>query len=462
VPPPETTLRRISVLAGRFRASWGSIRAVFEVRFLVEAFDGGFEPKAFKVRCYLTAEQRRLFAQTEGATRYVRNRVLREMDEYHQATGGYKTLVEMSREVTRWKKQEETIWLGQLPSDPIAQELRDLDRAFQNFFAGRAKYPKKKRKLFGCAVRFVFDHRHAGKVKAWNSQTLILPKLGKIKLAQPERLPAAMPKLVTLSRDGAGRYFVAFAVEIEIQPLPPTGVSVGVDVGIKALAVESDGTPHEGAKALRRKLRHLKRQQRALSRKQGARKGERKSNPNRCLRQARRVGRLHARIADARRDAQHKASTAIVRKADVIALEDLNVQGMLANGRLARHIADQGFAELRRQIEYKAGWHGRVVLRANRWAPTSKMCSGCGHVLDELKLSIRTWTCPACGAEHDRDINAARNILKFGTAGNAGIDARGQSKNLPESEVFNLSSGTLGETRTQRGRAASRTDREVA
>jgi putative transposase len=419
--------------------------------------------KAFKIRCHPTAEQRRLFAQTEGACRDVHNRVLREMGEaceaFQRGEGERKSIVAMSRAVTQWKRQEETAWLADIPSDPIAQELRDLDRAFQNFFAGRARYPKKKRKLFGGSIRFVFDPRHAGKVRAWNEQTLILPKLGPIKLAQPERLPVPMPKLVTLSRDGAGRYCVAFAVELEIVPLPATGVAVGVDVGVRDLAVLSDGIKLDGARALRRKLRHLKRQQRALSRKRGARKGEKKSN--RYLRQARRVGRLHARIQDQRRDAQHKASTVIVRKADVIALEDLNVKGMLRNGRLARHIADSGFAELRRQIEYKAGWHGRIVLLADRFAPTSKTCSACGQVLDELKLSVREWDCPTCGARHDRDINAAKNILSFCTAGNAGIKARGLGKNL-SAPSLGKAPGTQDETRTPPGHAVSRRERRAA
>jgi putative transposase len=411
--------------------------------------------KSFKIRCYPTAEQRRLFAQAEGATRYVRNRVLREMDEFHKTTGGYKSVIDMGREVTQWKKQPETLWLAEIPFDPIAQELRDLDAAFKNFFVKRAKYPTKKHKRFGCAIRFAFDHRHAGKVKAWAERTVILPKLGAIKLAQPERLPVQMPKLITLSRDGAGRFFASFSVEMEIQALPATGVSVGVDVGIKALAVESDGTVHEGAKALRRRLRHLKRQQRALSRKVGARKSERQSN--RYRRQARRVGRLHAKIADCRRDAQHKASTAIVRKADVIALEDLNVKGMLKNGKLARHITDSGFSELRRQIEYKANWHGKVVLLADRWAPTSKTCSGCGQVHD-MPLSKRVMSC-GCGLVLDRDWNAARNILSFCTAGYAGIKARGLSKNLSNHGIPNLSFGTQDETRTDCRSRTSRTDR---
>lgn len=384
--------------------------------------------KAYKIRCYPTLAQRLAFARTEGATRYVRNRVLREMDAFHQATGGYKSVVEMSREVTQWKRDPDTSWLADIPSDPIAQELRDLDAGFKAFFAKRAKYPKKKRKLFGCAVRFVFDQRHSGKVRAWLDRSLILPKLGQIKLAQPDRLPVQMPKLVTLSRDGAGRFFVAFAVELASEALPATGHEVGVDLGIKALAVVSDGRFFDGAKSLRGKLRHLKRLQRGLSRKVGARKGERKSN--RYLRQARRVGRLHAKIADTRRDVQHKATTAIVRSADVIALEDLNVAGMLKNGKLALHIADGGLAEVRRQIEYKANWYGRTVVYADRWAPTSRTCSGCGQVHD-MPLSKRRMVCD-CGADLDRDLNAARNILSMSTGEKSGIKARGAGKNLSE------------------------------
>lgn len=384
--------------------------------------------KAFKIRAYPAAEQERQFSRTEGACRYVRNRVLREMDEFHKATGGHKSVIGMSREVTGWKKVPETSWLAEIPSDPIAQELRDLDAAFKNFFAGRARHPRKKRKQFGCSIRFVFDQRHAGKVRAWASQSLALPKLGEIKLAQPERLPPQMPKLVTLTRDGAGRFFVSFAVEAEVLALPGTGVAVGVDIGIKTLAVASDGAEYPNVRALKRKERHLRRQQRRLSRKSGARRGERRSS--RYRRQARRVARIHCRIADARRDAAHKASTAIVRNADVIALEDLNVKGMMKNGRLSKAVGDAGFRLLRTQVEYKANWHGRQVWLADRFAPTSKTCSCCGHRLQELDLSVRKWDCPACGAHHDRDVNAAKNILRFAVAGGTGEggdtpDARG-------------------------------------
>ena len=159
--------------------------------------------KAFKIRAYLTPEQRRAFAQAEGATRYVRRRVLREMDGHYKVTGQRKTLLEMSREVTQWKQKEETAWLKDIPSDVINQELRDLKQAFEHFFSAfktknpsrMVRYPKPKRKSTSGAIRFAFDHRHPGKVAGWTGRKVILPKLGVIKLAQPERLPEEMPKL---------------------------------------------------------------------------------------------------------------------------------------------------------------------------------------------------------------------------------------------------------------------------
>jgi putative transposase len=306
----------------------------------------------------------------------------------------------------------------------------------------------------------VFDQRHPGKVAGWQAQQVVLPKLGAVKLAQPDRLPSAMPKLITLRRDGAGRFFIAFGVEYQPETLPVTGVSLGVDVGIKSLAVDSQGAEYPNAKALAGRLKHLRRQQRSLSRKQGARKGEKQSN--RYRRQARRVARLHCRIADGRQLAQNQASAALVAKADVICLETLRVKNMMQNGRLARSLADAGISELHRQIEYKAAWAGRQVKRTDPWSPTSKTCSCCGYKLKDLSLSTRAWQCPECGAKHDRDVNAARNILSFCTAGNAEINARGLDQNL----VANTGSPGLptiqDETRTECGHAWVREDRSHA
>ncbi|MHB8474496.1 MAG: RNA-guided endonuclease InsQ/TnpB family protein [Gammaproteobacteria bacterium] len=225
--------------------------------------------------------------------------------------------------------------------------------------------------------------------------------------------------MVTVTRDAAGRWFASFAVEQSVEALPLTGVALGVDVGLKDVLVTSAGEKSGNPKKLRGRLRHLKRLQRGLSRKT--------RGSNRYRRQQHRVARLHAKIVDSRRDWLHKQSTALVQSADVIAIEDLFVKGMLRNRHLALSLGDAGLGELRRQIEYKAGWYGRVVLTAGRFTPTSKTCSCCGHVLDELTLNTRRWVCPVCGTDHDRDINAARNILQFATAGRAGSGHDAQS-----------------------------------
>jgi putative transposase len=244
--------------------------------------------------------------------------------------------------------------------------------------------------------------------------------------------------MATVSRDPCGQYFVSFSCEEVITPLPLTGKAAGVDLGVKDVIVTSDGYKSGNPKHLKRRLRHLKRQQRRLSR---MAKGS-----NRRARQKLRVARIHARIANSRADFLHKQTTRLIRENDVLAVEDLNVKGMAKNHQLAGAVNDVGMHELRRQLEYKAHWHGRQVEVIDRWAPTSKMCSECGVINESMPkglhgLRVRGWTCE-CGVHHDRDVNAAKNILKFSTAGNAGIYARGQGKNL------SASAGTLDESRT--------------
>ena len=249
--------------------------------------------------------------------------------------------------------------------------------------------------------------------------------------------------MVTVRRDACGRYFAAFMVEEEITQAEPSTKSVGIDVGTHDVFVTSDGAKSGNPRHLKRYQRRLKLAQRRLSRK---RKGSGRWN-----RQRQRVARLHAKVGDTRKDWLHKQTTALVRAHGAIAMEDLNVRGMTASAKgtvdapgkkvaqkagLNRSILDASFGELRRQLEYKCQWHGRVLLVADRFAPTSKTCSRCGTVQADMPLQIRDWTCPDCGAVHDRDVNAAVNVLKFATAGNsAERHARG-GWTIPSTEAY--------------------------
>jgi len=238
-----------------------------------------------------------------------------------------------------------------------------------------------------------------------NKGFLKLPGLGRLKLRW-SRMPKGVPKMITVRCDSAGRYFVTFMCEEVVETKPATSKAVGLDAGIKSLLVESDGTAHDGLGVYHGYLKRLKRAQRSLSRK---RKGSRRWY---CQRQ--RVARLHTKVVDARADFLQKLSTRLVNENQVISVEDLNFAGMIQNRRLARHLNDAALAELYRMLDYKCKWYGRTLLKVGRWYPSSKTCSDCGYIHAELKLKDRHWICGRCGSDHDRDHNAAINILHEG------------------------------------------------
>lgn len=385
--------------------------------------------RSYQFRIYPTAAQIVLLAQFFGAARWVWNVALAWRSHCYRALGERVSSVDFSRDLTWLKRLAPYAWLAQIPSTILTQVLRDQDRAFANFFAKRAKYPKRKKRRSAAAIRFQLDQRVVmNNYRA--GEFLKLPGLG-VLAVRWSRVPGGIPKMVTVRRDAAGRYFVSFMVEEEIAQHPARTAGVGADLGVKDVIVTSDGHKSGNPRHLRRYQRRLKWAQRRLARKQ---KGSR-----RWQTQRQRVARLHARVADTRRDDQHKLTTGLVKAYGLIAIEDLNVRGMTASAKgtaekpgqrvkqkagLNRALLDVGFGEIRRQIDYKCQWHGRVLYVADRFAPTSKTCSDCGAVIDSLPLRIRAWTCPACGAEHDRDTNAARNLLALATGGRPD-DARG-------------------------------------
>jgi putative transposase len=311
--------------------------------------------------------------------------------------------------------------LNEVSSVPLQQALRHLDTAFRHFFEGRAKYPAFKKKRGRQAATY------ASSAFRWNveARALTLAKMDAPLDIHWSRFFTGTPSTATISRDSAGRYFVSFLVEEESKALPIVNAMVGVDVGLKDLAVLSTGEKVANPKHLQRSERRLAHAQRNLTRKQ---KGSKNRDKARL-----KVARVHAKIADQRADGLHKLTTRLIRENQVICVESLVVKNLVRNHSLAKAISDAGWGELVRQLEYKAGWYGRRLVKIDRWYPSSKRCHACGHVLDSLPLDVRQWTCPECGVRHDRDINAAKNTLAVGLTVNACGEAVRPGRATPNS-----------------------------
>lgn len=322
--------------------------------------------------------------------------------------------IDISRRLTQLKKTRRYAWLANTPATCLVQTLRDQDSAFRHFFrrvkAGETPGYPRFRSRYDAAVSLRFQDVSVAK---WVRGEVSLPKLGRVKLA--ESLPSiACPDTVTLKREADGHYYVTFSAEVEVRPLPPTGKAVGVDLGLNHLATLSTGEKIDNPRKYQARLRYLRQQQRCLSRR---RKGSKRRE-----RQRLRVARAHAKVRAQRQYAAHQLTTRLVREHDVICIEDLAVKNMIRHPRLARQIADAGWGEIRRQLEYKCAWSGRTLVVVDRWYPSSKTCSSCQHKLEKLALSVRGWACPHCGAAHDRDHNAAKNLLTEGVASLARVN----------------------------------------
>ena len=364
--------------------------------------------RSYRRRAYPNGAQRRLLDRWFGATRWHWNTALEIRTEAYRGCGLGLTVIDFSRWLTQWKRTAGHAWLAEVPATALTQCLRDQERAFSRFFAGHARYPRFKAKGGRQSLRF------QGVGAPWRSGVLSLPKLGVLRLA--EGLPEVeRPDMLTLSRDASGAYYVSFCAQVPCSLLPGTGELVGVDLGLTHLATLSTGEKIPNPRHYQRRLRYLRQQQRCLARRK---KGSRRREKQRV-----RVARAHARVREARQYALHALTTRLVREFSVIAIEDLNVRG-LACGRSARAIQDAAFGELRRQLRYKSDWYGPLLLEVDRWYASSKHCSMCQFRLDELRLDQRQWTCPKCGTCHDRDINAARNLLTQGVRQLAGRDDR--------------------------------------
>ncbi len=366
----------------------------------------------YNYRLYPTPGQRAALARAFGCARVVFNDGLRARQEAFAAGLPYVTDAELSARLTAAKASPERAWLGEVSAVVLQQALADLGTAYRNFFAsvtGTRKGPKiaaprfRSRKDRRQAIRFTRNARWqitaGGKLR--------LPKVGDVLVRWSRALPSG-PSSVTVIADAAGRYFASFVVEAEEDPLPQTGTEAGIDLGLTHFAVLSDGRKVANPRFRRRAERKLGKAQKALSRKV-------RGSSNRAKARIK-VARVHARVADARRDWLHKESTRIIRDNQAVYVEDLCVAG-LGRTRLARSVHDAGWSAFTSMLEYKARRHGRAFGKADRFEPTSQVCSACGRKDGPKPLSVREWTCGACGTVHDRDVNAARNIVTAGRAG---------------------------------------------
>jgi putative transposase len=393
--------------------------------------------RAYLYRFYPTDEQARNLAQTFGCTRFVYNWALNKRKRAYFDEGVRLSTKDLSAALPSLKKEEGTAWLKEVSSVPLQQALRHLDVAYTNFFEGRADYPTFKKK-----------HHEQSATYTDNAFVLKGDKLTLAKHKEPlaivwsRPLPkGSKPSSVTVSQDKIGRYFVSILVEEGIQPLAPIEKAVGIDLGLKSFLVTSDGETIANPKYYARDEKKLAKAQHKHARKKKGSKNREKAR--------KRVAKLHTRIADTRRNFQHQVSTWLIRENQVICVETLNVKGMLQNHSLAKAISDVGWGGFVRQLEYKAMWYGRTLVKIDRWCPSSKTCSACGYVLDMLTLDRREWICPNCGACHDRDSNAACNVLTEGLSalnacggtvrpvGPRGRQARTDEAGNPHCEVGN-------------------------
>ncbi len=357
--------------------------------------------KGIKFRAYPNISQQNLIDQTLGCCRLIYNKGLAMRNDAFD-NGQKIGYAQTSAMLTGLKTQDEFTFLRDVDSIALQQSLRDLDRAFTNFFSKQAKHPQFKSK-----------HNHFQSYRTINQGNNIrivgnrikLPKLGYVKIRQS--MEVGHINNVTVEKTPAGKYYVVLNVDFEPAFCPNNGGTIGIDVGIKAFYSDSNGNTVDNPKYLELSARKLVREQRRLSRKQ---KGSNNRNKQRIQ-----VARIHERITNQRNDFLQKLSTMLVRENQTICIEDLNVKGMVRNHKLAKSIASASWSKFFEMLEYKASWYGNTILKVPTMYPSSQTCSYCGYKNPLLKnLRVRKWECPICHAKHDRDINASLNILSKG------------------------------------------------
>ncbi len=377
--------------------------------------------RVYRFKLEPNTEQTQKLYQLAGARRFVCNWALARRNEFYKAEGKTIPASQLSRELTQLKQQEDRLWLQEADSQLLQQALKDVDKAFQNFFSKRGRFPK-----FKSRNRGHFAFRIPQRVKVENGR-VYCPKIGWVRIRQSQKVEGTT-KSATFKRDACGDWFVTLTCEFEVsdEPKPEPQNPVGVDLGLKDFVTLSNGESVAAPKFFRKSAGKLKKAQRVLSR--------RKPGSKRRGKAKQKVARVHRKVANQRGDFVHKVTTRLVQEYDAVCIEDLNVLGMAKNHSLAKSVLDVAFGEFRRQLAYKCLWHRRHLLVVSRWFPSSKLCGACGVLNDALTLSDREWEC-CCGVVHHRDANAACNILKEGlrtlTVGQTDrLNARGQNVRL--------------------------------
>jgi len=367
--------------------------------------------KAFKFRLYPNEEQQAALAVQFGHARFVYNRFLQVRRDHYQTKGEGISYQGTTGLLTELKRSVNFEWLREADSQVLQQSLKDLDRAFRNFFEGRARYPRFKSRRAKQAIRY------PQRVKVnLEARRTYLPKVGWVKTVFHRPIEGKV-KNVTVSRTKSGRYYASFQGEVDIPEPVSCGEMVGIDLGLKHFAVLSDGRKITNLRNLIQAERRLRRLQRQLSRKQKGSQGWEK--------QRLKVARQHERAANRRADFQHKMSRSLVDEYGYLAIEDLHIKGMVKNHSLAKHISDTGWGQFVRMLAYKGEWYGCQVKSGDRWYPSSKICSVCGAEMEAMPLQVSAWQCPLCDVYHDRDRNAAINTLLHTTVGTTGSHAGG-------------------------------------